>query len=89
MFGQVVKNIIRKEVLDKGQKCQKLLNQISLIPQSSFCTSKTKQNVNDIIIKSPLPSVDYPEWTIDQYVWNDLNKWSAKTALVRSTNNLS
>lgn len=83
MFGRVVKNIIRKELLDKTQRSQKILTRALLTSQTSLYQHHLADNEKDIVIYSPLPSINYPDCTIDQYVWNDFNKWSSKTALVR------
>lgn len=79
MFGQIVKNITYKQLFLNSQGYHKILQRNFLKSQSQL----TAQSSKDIIVKSPLPSVKYPEWTIDQYVWNDINNWSNKTALVR------
>lgn len=84
MFGRAVKNILRKELLNKGQRSEKSFKRTILTTQSALCTSRKAEDKSDSIINSPLPSVKYPEWTVCQYVWNDINKWSDKTALVRS-----
>jgi acyl-CoA synthetase (AMP-forming)/AMP-acid ligase II len=39
-------------------------------------------NKLDIIVKSSHPSIDYPNISIDQYVWKNVSKWSDKTAIV-------
>ena len=83
MFGRVVKNIIRKELLDKSQRSQKILTRAILTSPTTFYKHRLADTEKDIVVYSPLPSIDYPECTIDQYVWNDFNKWSSKTALVR------
>lgn len=36
----------------------------------------------DFIVKSPLPSLTYPNLSIDQYIWQDVGKWMNKTAIV-------
>lgn len=83
MFGRAVKNILRQELLSKGHASQKTLTRAILTSQTTFYKHHLADNEKDIIVYSPLPSLTYPECTIDQYVWNDFNKWSSKTALVR------
>jgi len=53
----------------------------------NFCravsTSHNKFNSNqDFIVKSPLKSLVYPDCSVDQYVWSDINKWNNKIAIV-------
>lgn len=83
MFGQAVKTFIRKELLNNGQLTQKLITRAILTSETSLYKHNLADNENDVVIYSPLPSINYPDCTIDQYVWNDVNKWSSKTALVR------
>ena len=42
-----------------------------------------KEDPNDVIIKSPLPSLEYPKVSIDQFIWTNVDKWMNKVALVR------
>lgn len=58
----------------------------------TIVTSKDSQqqqplanNKEDIIVYSPYQSIDYPNVSIEQYVFADVNKWENKTALVSST----
>ena len=37
---------------------------------------------NDIIIPSPYEKIFIPNTTVDQYVFNNISKWSSKIALV-------
>lgn len=83
MFGRVVKNIICKELLDKTPISQKILTRAILTSQTSLYKHQFADNENDVIVYSTLPSINYPDCSIDQYVWKDFNKWSSKTALVR------
>lgn len=82
MFSQIIKNIIRNVIREKSRTSQKILNRGILTSQLSFSGSQAPDIENDIIVKSLLPSVDYPDCMIHQYVWNNLDKWSGKTALV-------
>jgi hypothetical protein len=83
MFGRAVTNIFRQELLSKGQqRSQKILTRAILTSKSSFYKHDLADNQNDIIVYSTLPSINYPDCTIDEYVWTDFNKWSSKTALV-------
>lgn len=83
MFGCAVRNIFRKELLGKGQH-QKFITRAILTSSTSFYKHHLADNENDVIVYSPLPSIPYPDVTIDQYVFGDINKWSNKTALVRN-----
>lgn len=58
-------------------------NQFNKIFVRSIITPKVNQDAEqDIIVKSPLPSLTYPKMTLDQYVWKDYDKWINKTAIV-------
>lgn len=83
MFGRVVKNVIIKELLLSGQGSQKILTRAILTSEAPHSKHRLSDDENGVIVYSPLPSINYPNWTIDQYVWNDFSKWSSKTALVR------
>lgn len=84
MFGRAVKNIVRQELLGQGQQnYQKILTRAILTSKSSFYKHNLADNQNDVIVYSTLPSINYPDFSIDQYVWKDFNKWGSKTALVR------
>jgi restriction endonuclease len=83
MFGRAVKNIVRQELLGKGhQKHQKIITRAILTSNSSFYKHNLADNQNDVIVYSTLPSINYPDCSIDQYVWSNFNKWGSKTALV-------
>ena len=57
--------------------------QFSKVFRRVVSTSHIKFNNNqDFIVKSPLKSLVYPDCSIDQYVWADINKWSNKVAIV-------
>lgn len=87
MFGRVVKNIIRKELLGNGRvRSEKFIVRAILTSETKFHKHNLTDGEKDVIVYSPLPSLTYPDWTIDQYVWNDLNKWTSKPALVRIEN---
>lgn len=88
MFGRAIKTVLRRELLVAQQGSQKTLTRTILTSDTSFYKHRLADNDNDIIVYSPLPSLNYPECTIDQYVWNDFNKWSSKTALVRNEKNI-
>lgn len=83
MFGRAVKNIIRKELLGKGQRSQRTVTRAILTSHNLFQKHHLADNENDIIVYSPFQSINYPNCTIDQYVWQDFNRWSSKIALVR------
>lgn len=78
-----IKNIIRQELLGFGKQWNhKTLVRSILTSGTSSNNHHTTSNAKDIIVNSPLPSLNYPDCSIDQYVWNDCNKWSNQTALV-------
>ncbi|XP_070492543.1 uncharacterized protein [Chironomus tepperi] len=57
--------------------------QFTKVFNRAICTSNIKFNSKqDFIVKSPLKSLAYPDCSIDQYVWADINKWSNKIAIV-------
>ncbi|CRK97641.1 CLUMA_CG011026, isoform A [Clunio marinus] len=82
MFRRALKNILRKELLDKCQSDQKIFARTILTSQRTFYKPNLADSENDIFVYSPLPSINYPDISIDQYVWNDFNKWTSKTAVV-------
>jgi hypothetical protein len=73
MFARNLKNIFRKEIFVKSLKFEKLLSR-------SFAS---KLNKEENIVKSPHPPLSYPDLSIDQYIWKDLQFWMNKTAIVR------
>ena len=76
MFARrVLKNIFRRKSIGNGKTI--------LITRRLCSQHQLDDSANDIIVSSPLPSINYPECSLDQYVWNDFNKWSSKVALVR------
>lgn len=84
MFGHAVKNLIRKEFLKNGKAAShKVITRAILTSQKTFYKHHLADTQNDIIVYSPLPSLNYPDCHIHEYVWNDFNKWSNKTAMVR------
>lgn len=85
MFGNAVRNIIRNELLCKASRNQKILSRAILTSPNALYKHHLADSEKDIIVYSPLPSLSYPECTIDQYVWQDFNKWSSKTAVVSET----
>lgn len=78
MFGRIVKNILCNELRGETQKIM-----VRTIGTSTLCLHPETQNEADVIVNSTFPPMACANLTIDQYVWNDLNKWSSKTALVR------
>lgn len=61
---------------------QKTLTRAILTSNRVFVKQVVAEKDNDTVVYSPLPSLVYPDCSIDQYVWKDVNKWSSKTALV-------
>lgn len=85
MFGRAIKSFIQKEVLRRGPQSQKVVTRAILTSPNTFYKHNLADNENDVIVYSPLPTINYPDCSIDQYVWNDFNKWSSKTAMVSSS----
>ncbi|KAL7020465.1 hypothetical protein ACKWTF_011546 [Chironomus riparius] len=57
--------------------------QFSKVFSRALSTSHIKFNSKqDFVVKSPLKSLVYPDCSIDQYVWADIDKWSNKIAIV-------
>lgn len=83
MLVRLVKNFVSKELLEGSRGCHKVLSRNISTSQHFLSSRQTAPQEEDIVVSSPLPSANYPKWTIDQYVWNDINQWSSKTALVR------
>ncbi|KAG5680265.1 hypothetical protein PVAND_009784 [Polypedilum vanderplanki] len=78
MLGRAVKNVL----FGGSRLSQKQLVRAILTSKDSFYQQPLANNKEDVIVYSPYPSLNYPNCTIDQYVWADVNKWSHKTALV-------
>lgn len=66
----------------KGQ--HKILKRALLTSQQGNKPNKTKQLLNetDFIVRSPYESVEIPDQTIDQYVFDKISRWSHRDALV-------
>jgi hypothetical protein len=83
MLSRAVNNFIRRELSGTWQGYQNILAR-SFTSSSTYLHSNAVSNTNsDVIIKSPIPPLSYPESTIDQYVWESFTSWSNKTAVVR------
>jgi hypothetical protein len=80
MLGRAVKNVL----FGASRLSQKQLVRAILTSKDSFYQQPQTSNKEDITVYSPYPSLNYPNITIDQYVWADVDKWSQKTALVSS-----
>ncbi|KAL7020467.1 hypothetical protein ACKWTF_011548 [Chironomus riparius] len=49
----------------------------------AITTSNVSQSAqHDYVVKSPLPPLNYPKVSIDQYIWADYEKWINKVAIV-------
>lgn len=82
MLARVSINTIRPELLGKARRCQRFISRSILTSNSSFPKHHLASSENDVIVQSPHPALHYPNFSIDQYVWKDLSKWSHKPALV-------
>lgn len=45
-------------------------------------TNVSRSAQHDYVVKSPLPPLNYPKVSIDQYIWTDYEKWINKVAIV-------
>lgn len=77
------KRAVQKILLPNNRLNQKNLVRAILTSKDSFYQQPLANNKEDIVVYSPFPNLDYPNLTIDQYVWADVDKWSNKTAVVR------
>lgn len=76
----MLRRVIKSFPLSKTH--QKLITRAILTSNHQFYKQNYAAKDNDTIVYSPLPSIEYPNCTIDQYVWQSVNKWTNKTALV-------
>lgn len=53
-------------------------NVIRKIPSRFFAAVIDSEN----IVRAPHPPLSYPELSVDQYIWRDLDFWSNKIAVV-------
>lgn len=83
MLSRTARNLIRNELFGSGRlSVSKTAVRTILTSKDTFQQQPLAINKEDITIHSPFPSIDYPNISIDQYVWADMNKWSDKTAVV-------
>lgn len=84
MLSRTARNLIRNELLGGRNRLSvsKTTVRAILTSKDTFQQQPLASNKEDITIHSPMPSIDYPNISIDQYVWADINKWSNKTAVV-------
>ncbi|XP_070493219.1 uncharacterized protein [Chironomus tepperi] len=73
---------VHKALLQSNQINQKNIVRAILTSNETFHQQPLANNKEDIVVYSPFPSLDYPNVTIDQYVWTDVEKWINKTAIV-------
>lgn len=85
MFSCAAKNIIRNSLVRKFLRNQRVTARGIVSAQNFLCQQHIAKVQDDIIVESAFAPLKYPDLTIDQYVWSDLNKWSNKTALVSQT----
>lgn len=77
MLSRIARNLIRNENFGRVSTTRTIITS-----KDSFQQQPLVNNKEDITIYSPFPSIDYPNLSIDQYVWADVNKWANKTAVV-------
>ena len=53
-----------------------------LTSKDTFQQQPLVKEKEDIIVHSPYSSLEYPDISIEDYVFADVNKWENKTALV-------
>lgn len=81
MIRGTLRGLTRLETL-KGQQ-EKLLRRTIFSSQKDRVQQIQKvSDSEDIIIRSPYPSVKIPEITLEEFVWKDMHKWSDKVAIV-------
>jgi hypothetical protein len=83
MLSRTVRSVVRRSGGLLGRNNQVNNVRTILTSKDSFQQQPLTSNKEDITIYSPFPSIDYPNVSIDQFVWADLNKWGNKTAVVR------
>ena len=64
----------------RGLRNVLVLGKYGRIPQNIF--GRTVTSLDDTIVPSPYQKVSVPDQTLDQYVWENVGKWSTKTAMV-------
>ena len=74
MFSSKIKIIFRNDLFIKTRHYRK--HSVRL-----FASGVKSEDPN--VVKAPHPSLSYPQLTIDQYIWKDLEFWKNKTAIVR------
>jgi len=80
---------VQKALIKSNHINQKNIVRAILTSNGSFHQQPLANDKEDIIVYSPFPSLDYPNVTIDQYVWADVDKWTNKTAIVRKKEKIS
>jgi hypothetical protein len=80
---------VRKVLFGGSRLSQRQIVRAILTSKDSFYQQPLANNKEDIVVYSPFASIQYPNITIDQYVWADVDKWSHKTALVSSPHSSS
>ncbi|CRK98690.1 CLUMA_CG012130, isoform A [Clunio marinus] len=39
-------------------------------------------NESDVVVASPFPSINYPDYKLHELIWNNLHQWDKKTAVI-------
>lgn len=73
MFAQNLKVFFRNELFTKSRTFKNYASR-------TFASSLKIYDEN--IVKSPHPPLSYPDLSIDQYIWRDMEFWKNKTAIV-------
>lgn len=84
MFCRALRSFVKNNVFGKCRSAEHKMLRRSILTTSNSSKQQLDraEKESEIIIDSPFPSLNYPDLTIDQYVFKDLNKWSNKIALV-------
>lgn len=62
---------------------KKVLNQCDKCCSSTYYLALRSQSSKGHVIESRVPEVKIPEVLIHEFIWNKLDKWHDRTALVR------
>lgn len=80
----MLKRAVQKILLQNNRLGQKTLVRAILTSKDSFYQQPLANNKEDIVVYSPFINLHYPNVSIDQFVWADIDKWINKTAIVRN-----
>lgn len=78
----MLKRAVQNVLFQNKRLSQKTIVRAILTSKDSFYQQPLANSKEDIVVYSPFPSLDYPNVTIDQFIWHDVDKWMNKTAVV-------